>query len=158
MNITVRPIKSREIMLMADFLYEAVFQRDTDPLAPRTIIQQPSLWTYVDKFGTEKDDHCLVAEVGGYLVGAAWARCMNAYGHIGAAVPELAVSVYPQYRGNGIGTRLVRQMIGLLSEKGYAKVSLSVQKDNYARRLYQKAGFEIVDENEQEYIMACRLS
>lgn len=28
---------------------------------------------------------------------------------------------------------------------------------NYAVRMYQKVGFEIVDENEEEYIMICRL-
>ena len=40
---------------------------------------------------------------------------------------------------------------------GYKQASLSVQKANYAVRMYQKTGFEIVDENEEEYIMLCRL-
>ena len=34
---------------------------------------------------------------------------------------------------------------------------LAVQKANYAVKMYQKAGFEIVDENEEEYITLCRL-
>ena len=37
------------------------------------------------------------------------------------------------------------------------QASLSVQKANYAIHMYKKAGFEVVDENEEEYIMACRL-
>lgn len=46
----------------------------------------------------------------------------------------------------------------LLKDKGYKQVSLSVQKANYAVKMYRKAGFEAVDEKEEEYIMAadCR--
>ncbi len=40
----IRPIKSAEIMLLTDFVYEAIFQKDTDNLMPRTIIQDPSIW------------------------------------------------------------------------------------------------------------------
>lgn len=43
-----------------------------------------------------------------------------------------------------------RQMIKLLE--------LSVQKQNYAVGMYKKVGFQIVDENDEEYIMVCRLS
>ena len=28
---------------------------------------------------------------------------------------------------------------------------------NYAARMYRKVGFEIVDENDEEYIMICKL-
>ena len=44
-----------------------------------------------------------------------------------------------------------------LNKLNYSKASLAVQKENYAVRMYQKVGFEIVDENEQEYIMIQRL-
>ncbi len=48
-------------------------------------------------------------------------------------------------------------MYVLLRERGYKKASLSVQKENYAYRLYLKVGFGIVDENAEEYIMVCDL-
>ena len=35
--------------------------------------------------------------------------------------------------------------------------SLAVQKQNYAVKMYKNVGFEIVDENEEEYIMVCQL-
>ena len=41
--------------------------------------------------------------------------------------------------------------------QGYKQVSLSVQKMNYAVHMYLKVGFEIVDENDEEYIMICKL-
>ena len=39
----------------------------------------------------------------------------------------------------------------------YKKTSLAVQKQNYAVRMYKNVGFEIVDENAEEYIMVCQL-
>jgi ribosomal protein S18 acetylase RimI-like enzyme len=40
---------------------------------------------------------------------------------------------------------------------GYSRISLSVQKANYAVEMYRKAGFYVVSENEDEYIMAIQL-
>lgn len=95
----------------------------------------------------------MVAEVDGKAVGAIWVRIMNDYGHIDNDTPSLAISLFQEYRGLGIGTALMQKMLEQLKEDGYRQVSLSVQKDNYAVRLYQKTGFEIVSENEEEYIM-----
>ena len=36
-------------------------------------------------------------------------------------------------------------------------IKLAVHKANYAVRMYQKTGFEIVDENGEEYIMLRRV-
>ena len=51
----------------------------------------------------------------------------------------------------------MNKMIDHLKKLNYTKASLAVQKENYAVRMYQKAGFEIVDENDQEYIMIHKL-
>ena len=49
--------------------------------------------------------------------------------------------------------KLMYEMLNLLRKSGYKKASLAVQKANYAVKMYKKVGFEIVDENEEEYIM-----
>jgi ribosomal protein S18 acetylase RimI-like enzyme len=72
--------------------------------------------------------------------------------------PELAISLFKEYRNLGIGTRLMKQMIDFLQEKGYQQTSLSVQKANYAVSLYKKLGYEIVDENDEDYIMVLKLN
>ena len=54
-------------------------------------------------------------------------------------------------------TLMMRRMVGLLKEQGYKKASLAVQKANYAVRMYEKVGFKIIDENDEEYIMGCDL-
>jgi ribosomal protein S18 acetylase RimI-like enzyme len=82
---------------------------------------------------------------------------MNDYGHIAEGIPSLAISLYKDHRNQGIGTTLLRKMLQLLRRDGYPKVSLSVQKANYAFRMYQKAGFEVMKETEEEYLMVCGL-
>ena len=112
---------------------------------------------YVKDFGENKGDLCLVAEVNNEIVGAVWVRIMNDYGHIDDETPSFAISLLKEYRNYGIGTELMKQMLMKLKMQGYKQTSLAVQKMNYAVRMYQKVGFEIVDENDEEYIMICRL-
>lgn len=71
--------------------------------------------------------------------------------------PSFAISLYRDYRGQGIGTKLMKEMLAFLKEKGYKRASLAVQKANYAVKMYQNVGFKTVDENAEEYIMVCEL-
>ena len=99
----------------------------------------------------------MVAEANNEVVGAVWVRIMNDYGYIDEETPSLAISLLKEYRNYGIGTDLMEQMLNKMKMQGYKQVSLSVQKMNYAVHMYLKAGFEIVDENDEEYIMVCKL-
>lgn len=157
MDITIREIQKQEYPLLDNFLYEAIFVPEGIEPPPKTIITSPELQVYVERFGELKDDWGLVAEVDGKIVGAVWVRIMNDYGHIDDETPSLAISLYKEYRGFGIGTAMMKEILALLKAHGYKQVSLSVQKANYATKLYLKAGFEIVRENEEEYIMICHL-
>lgn len=71
--------------------------------------------------------------------------------------PSLAMSVYKKYRGLGIGTSLLKQLLQVERLAGYSKISLSVQKSNYAVKMYEKVGFTVADENNEEYIMIVNL-
>jgi len=152
-----REIWPNEYELLKDFLYEAIFiPEGVDPPA-RDIVEKPELRVYTDDFGTRKGDNCLVADFGGKVVGAVWTRIMDDYGHVDNETPSLAISLFKEYRGQGIGSQLMVRMLELLKCQGYKKASLAVQKANYAARMYEKVGFKIVDENEEEYIMVCEL-
>ena len=157
MNYNIRTISEGEGSLLQDFLYEAIFVPEGVPAPPKSIINQPELQVYIAGFGKKKDDIGLIAEVDKRAVGAVWVRIMNDYGHIDNDTPSFAISLYKDYRGFGIGTNLMKEMLCILKDRGYKQASLAVQKTNYAVRMYQKTGFEIVDENEEEYIMVCRL-
>ncbi len=157
MEYTIREIQKQEYPLLDNFLYEAIFIPEGIEPPPKTIITSPELQVYVERFEESKDDWGLVAEVGGKIVGAVWVRIMNDYGHIDDETPSLAISLYKEYRGFGIGTAMMKEILALLKSHGYSRVSLSVQKDNYAAKMYLKIGFEIVRENEEEYIMVYHL-
>ena len=156
MDYKIREIRKNEYSILFDFLYEAIFIPEGMDKPPKSIIEQPELQIYIEDFG-KKDDWCLVAEINGKIVGAVWVRIMNDYGHIDDETPSFAISLYEEYRNMGIGTALMRDMLEFLKNKGYKQTSLSVQKANYAVRMYQKVGFEVIGENEGEYIMVCRL-
>lgn len=156
MEYKIRTIVEEENSLLEDFLYEAIFVPEGVSAPPRSIINQPELQIYITDFGKKKDDVGLVAEVDKKVAGAVWVRIMNDYGHIDNDTPSFAISLYKEYRGLGIGTALMTEMLRILKDRGYKQASLAVQKANYAVKLYQKTGFEIVDENDEEYIMLCR--
>jgi len=157
MNYMIRELQPHEYCLLDDFLYEAIFQRDETNLLPKSIIKKPELQVYIEDFGSKKDDYCLCVEVDGKVAGAVWVRNINGYGNIDKVTPELAISLYREYRGHGIGTEMMKRMIDYLKQEGYSKISLAVQKDNRAVKVYLNAGFEIVQENEEEYTMVCYL-
>lgn len=157
MDITIREIQKQEYPLLDNFLYEAIFVPEGIEPPSKTIITSPELQVYVERFGESKDDLGLVAEDNGKIVGAVWVRIMNDYGHIDDETPSLAISLYKEYRNFGIGTAMMNEILTLLKSHGYSQVSLSVQKANYAAKMYLKVGFEIVRENEEEYIMVYHL-
>ncbi len=157
MDYTIREIQKQEYPLLDNFLYEAIFVPEGIEPPPKTIITSPELQVYVAHFGESKDDWGFVAEVDDKIVGAVWVRIMDDYGHIDDKTPSLAISLYQEYRGFGIGTAMMKEFLTLLKSHGYNQVSLSVQKANYAAKMYLKIGFEIVWENEEEYIMTFHL-
>ena len=156
-DIMIRKLYPEEADLLRDFLYEAIFIPEGVEPPARDIVERPELRIYYDDFGTGPADHCLVAEAAGRVVGAAWVRIMNDYGHVDDETPSFAISLIPEYRGRGIGTRLMKEMLTMLKDCGFKQTSLAVQKANYAVRMYKEVGFKIIDENDEEFIMVCEL-
>ena len=56
----------------------------------------------------------------------------------------LSIAVHPDYRGLGVGEKVLRENIKRLKELGAKKVVLEVRVSNtVAIRLYKKVGFEV---------------
>jgi streptomycin 3"-adenylyltransferase len=153
----IRELQPDEAGVLKVFLYEAIFLPKGVEPPERSIVKLPELRIYYEGFGEGKADFCMVAEDDGRIVGAVWTRLMKDYGYVDDETPSFAISLYREYRGQGIGTRLMLAMLELLRKKGYKQASLAVQKANYAVRMYEKVGFHTVSENEEEYIMVCDL-
>jgi len=161
-DIVIRQIRACEFERLEDMLYEAIYQPNEQTPIPRSVLKVPEVYVYIKDFGKLKDDYCFVAELSEKIVGAVWVRILSGkpkgYGNIDDKTPEFAISLFKAYRNQGIGTQLMSKMIDHLRENGYAQTSLSVQKENYAVKLYKKLGFEIIDEHNDDYLMLLKLN
>jgi RimJ/RimL family protein N-acetyltransferase len=160
-KITHRFYSEKDFPLLENLLYEAIFQPEGAEPLPRDIIKKPEIDVYIRDFGKKKGDFCMFAELNGKTVGGAWLRILDGeikgFGNIDHETPELAIAVFKPYRNLGIGTGLMYNLIDLtFNSRGYKQISLSVDKANYAVKMYKKLGFEIVSENEQDYIMVLK--
>ena len=144
----IRHLQGSENHLLREFLYEAIYIPEGVKPPSKDVVDLPELKLYIEDFGKKKDDFCLVADCEGKVVGAVWDD----------RTPSLSISLYKEYRSKGIGSHLMREMFRLLESKGYSRVSLSVQKANYAVRMYLKLGFKIIHETEEEFVMLKDLS
>jgi RimJ/RimL family protein N-acetyltransferase len=158
-NVHHRFFLAEDFFLLKDLLYEAIFQpEDAEPL-PRDIIKKPEIDSAIRDFGKKPDDFCLFAELNGKTAGGAWMRISDgepqSYGHIDSETPEMVIAVFREYRNLGIGRGLMHRLIDSAFKK-YKQISLSVDKRNYAVKMYRELGFEIVRENEQDYVMVLK--
>ena len=110
----------------------------------------PDLARYVEGWG-RAGDMGVVAQRDDLPVGAAWLRLWSegdqGYGYLSDDIPELAIALLPDYRAQGIGTALLKQILSN-AQHDYSSacpgVCLSIRADNPALRLYQRLGFKPV--------------
>lgn len=161
MDYLIRDMRPNEYSQLEEFLYLAIYVPEGfEGEVPRSVIyDDPKCRAAFEGFGVLPDDRALVAEVDGAVVGACWVRTTDEYGHVDEDTPSFSISVREEFRGQGIGTALMSRMIDELKSAGYARASLSVQKENPACRLYGRLGFRIVGDgaDESEWLMVREL-
>jgi ribosomal protein S18 acetylase RimI-like enzyme len=145
-KIEIRPIRSDEFHALEEFLYHAIYLPPGAESVPKETIYKPEIFIYAKDFGSQKGDHGVVAVLNDEIIGAAWTRIIPAYGHINNDTPELAISVLPNYRARGIGTKLMLSLFIELKVNGFKQTSLSVQQDNPAVSFYKRLGYVITKE------------
>jgi len=100
---------------------------------------------YVEGWGRAGDVGVIAYEAGEQPLGACWYRlfteAQHGYGFIDPTVPELAIFVRQDARGRGVGTALLRTLVSRAQAEGCSALSLSVEQDNRAVHLYNRAGF-----------------
>ncbi len=143
MAVVLRRGGAQDVRFLRDMLHHAYYWKERAPDAGPGPVA-----LYVKAWG-RPGDTAVIAIEGGFPVGAAWYRVFGAeepgYGFVDERTPELAIAVVPSKRGHGIGDELLKALIEKARAGGYARLSLSVEPGNPARKLYERHGFAVVE-------------
>lgn len=145
MDYTICPLTAQDEPIVWDMLRYAAHEPSLE-----SVQQQPELARYAAGWGRVGD--CGYAAWQGTMpIGAAWMRLWpgedKGFGYIGEDIPELGIAVTPEYRGQGVGTRLLTQLLDAARGK-FRAVSLSVRGNSPAVNLYRRVGFVPVPKSE----------
>ena len=133
-------LRSTEQKIATDMLYYAARLDE----AGKTVADVPQLAIYEKFYGINHRDLGLYALAGHKIAGAAWIRLLSKEdapnGYVDEQTPVLTIGVKPEFRGEGIGSMMLEQ---LLMEAGalYDQLSVSVVRDSPAVRLFERFGF-----------------
>lgn len=139
---------------MADMLVEAVnWSSEWKKKSRNRVLSAPGTAHYIA--GWPRDtDLGVIAEADGERIGAAWLRFLPAadpgYGFVASDVPELIIGVAVHWRGRGAGRALLRAIAGQACLAGIRRISLSVERKNFAQKLYISEGYQIVDSADKD--------
>ena len=160
----LRPAEPEDVEFLWDMLYEAACWCPDGPKpSMEEVFSVPELAHYVDDWGRLGDAAVIALDPDdGARIGAAWYRLMPpedpGYGFVDAATPEVAIAVVPDRRGTGAGEVLLGALMETAGSEGFGALSLSVEEDNQAIKLYRRAGFRKLYLSEGAWTMKADLS
>jgi ribosomal protein S18 acetylase RimI-like enzyme len=143
--VALRPAGPGDVEAVKWALYTAVAWNPERKLPPAEVtVEHPELARYHGGWG-RPGDLGAIAERDGVVVGVAMCRLFtdddHGHGYVDPETPELAVAVAEELRGTGLGSRLMNALAMEARAAGFARLSLSVDTDNPARRLYERLGY-----------------
>ncbi len=143
-----RPAEATDLEVLRDMsFYAARWRPGQENDSRASLLSDDHFVRYLDGWGRPGDTG-FVAEEHGQPVGAVWLRLFTrerpGYGFIDTTIPELSIAVVPGRRGSGIGLALLTATLAAARQAGHPAVSLSVEVDNPAQRLYERVGFKKV--------------
>jgi GNAT superfamily N-acetyltransferase len=141
----IRDLRPDETDFLREMLYTALAWRPDVELPPREWVLEHSQVAPFHTGWGRGGDVGLVAEENGVPLALAWYRFFteddHGEGYVDDATPEVAVAVVDGQRGRGIGGALMVAIHDRAREQGVARISLSVDPDNPAKRLYVRLGY-----------------
>ena len=151
----IRRAGQQDVRFLRDMLHHAFYWREGGST------EEEPTYRYVYNWGRPGDAGVIALDEG-FPVGAAWYRLFAAdqpgYGFVDERTPELAIAVVPSKRGHGYGKELLEALLDRARHEGHEALSLSVERDNPAIRLYEKFGFRTVREDGHTLVMRAELA
>jgi len=136
----LRAAGAADLPFLTEMLLEACNWDGTPWYDEAKVRADEHAWQYLADWPRETD-FGVVAEVDGVPAGATWARLLRGYGYVAADVPEITLGVSPAHRRQGVARGVLSELIAQARAASYQRLSLSVDPDNPARKLYESLGF-----------------
>ncbi len=138
-------------------LYTAIsWTNDPDIPALDVAVQHPEIARYHQSWG-RSGDIGVRADLDDEFAGAAFARLFtdddHGHGYVDEKTPELGMGVVREFRGRGIGRRLMLELAAVATGEGFGRLSLSVNNPNRAKRLYESLGYVTVKDDGGSSVM-----
>jgi GNAT superfamily N-acetyltransferase len=155
--LEIRDLRAEETAFLRDMLYAALKWSPKRRLPPKWLLLRLPQLTMFHKDWGRPGDTALVAEVDGRPLGLVWYRfftdAVHGEGFVDEATPELAIAVVDGRRGAGVGTALMEAIHARARADGVARLSLSVDHGNPARRLYERLGYVEVAPGDERMVL-----
>jgi GNAT superfamily N-acetyltransferase len=148
-SFAIRSAIPADADFLTDMLVQAVNWEPGRHRSREEIMADPALAHYVSGWMGSTDVGVVAVSPAGLPIGAAWLRFLPAtdpgYGYVRDDVPELSMGVVGSWRGRGVGRALLRSVLDAARAAEVTAVSLSVERANFAARLYEAEGFQTVE-------------
>ncbi|CAM5336939.1 N-acetyltransferase family protein [Leifsonia shinshuensis] len=145
----IRQAAAEDARILADMLVEAANWNALRARPRVAVLEDPKVLRYVAGWKRPGDFGCVAEDAHGAPVGACWARLFPAdepgSGFVAVGVPELTLGVNTQWRAQGVGRALLQELGRLAAGSGVNRLSLSVERANFAQRLYVSEGYITVE-------------
>ncbi|MEM7182108.1 MAG: GNAT family N-acetyltransferase [Spirochaetota bacterium] len=162
MQIKYRSVLAQDYLFLTEMLYQALFIPPGQKPFPKSVIETPELGKYIKDWGKQIWDVGFLATVNSKKIAATWGHAFHSsspgYGYIDEHTPEITLAVQKEYRNQGIGRELLKRLLAEYKRLGCRQVSLSVSKQNPAKSLYVRFGFEVQREEGDSLVMCKSLT
>jgi GNAT superfamily N-acetyltransferase len=142
-----RPATQADGAFLGDMVVEAANWRQGAARPKHQVITSEDHSRYLTGWMRPGDAGFIALSEVGEPIGAAWYRMLPrsdpGFGYVGTGVPELIIGVRPIWRAHGVGRALLQELCAEASRHGYGRISLSVERDNFAATLYRSEGFAV---------------
>jgi GNAT superfamily N-acetyltransferase len=155
--VALRRAEAADASFLADMLVEAANWHPERTRPKVQLLADERINRYLKGWKRPSDDGMLALDGNGTPIGACWYRVLGksepGYGFLAPGVPELTLGVRPLWRAQGVGRSLLRALCEVATARGHQRITLSVERENFAQRLYVSEGFVTVDSGEDSDLM-----
>lgn len=160
-SFQIRPATSSDGAFLADMAVEAANWRPGAARPRHEVLSSPEYSRFIAGWVRPGDAGFVALDAQGVSVGAAWYRMFPrtapGFAYVGTGVPELIIGVRPIWRAHGVGRALLHRLGDQARAAGFARLSLSVERGNFAATLYRSEGFAVVQSGIGRDVMVKRL-